>query len=300
MRRVVAIAVSADLVIILLVLHGDIKDFLWTHPWWHSFLVALPGLVAPIIALVDLRDSAKGNELRAEANVLQGKIADLTEELDTERNKHLQQIAQNIKQPLSQAEKNAAKLRKYLTKKTTISEGNGTWGAGGAEIVDVSEENIVTLFVPAGYSSSSAYAVYVRCDELEMIEAPVGGCDLQIRILKRYGDTRQMGQIANWDQREAAPTKPLPRGTNAYYADYVKDGSPTRRGIYIYAPTDGNPQYTLITLENGKETGVPLYDNNVEISKKFAVIQIGYRAEGFRHGGGGSGTSPDPLYICVH
>jgi hypothetical protein len=154
-----------------------------------------PSLIALYFSWRDGETAEEANHLRGEANGLREesktqvtRIANLTEELNTERNKHLQQIAQNIKQPLSQAEKNGVKLRKYLRKKTTVSEGNGTWGAGGAEIVEVSEDNILTLFSPAGYSSSAAFAVYVRCDELELIEAPLGGCDLQIRILKRYGD----------------------------------------------------------------------------------------------------------------
>jgi hypothetical protein len=300
MKRVFAIAVLADFSLVLLLLHSHIKDFLWTHPWWHSFIVAIPGIAAPILAFMDMRDSAKANQLRADANVLRRQNASLTEELDTERNRHLQQIAQNVKPQLTQAEKTATKLKKYLRKKAFVSEGKNNWGAGGAEIVDVSEDNILTLFVPAGYSSSSAYAVYVRCDELEMIEAAGGGCDLQIRVLKRYGDAREMGQISNWDQKEAPPTQPRPRGNNAYHADYTKDGSSERRGIYIYAPTNGNPMYTLVMMQNGREVGAPMYDNNVEVSKKFAVIQVQHRAEGFRYGGGGTGFSPDPLYIFVH
>lgn len=298
MKRVFAIAVVTDFCLAVLLLHAHIKDFLWTHPWWHSFLAALPGIAAPILAYMDVRHSVEANGLRTEANVLQRKIADLTKELDTERNKHLQQIAANIRQPQSLAERNAERLRKYLRKRTTVSEGNGSWGAGGAEIVEINQDNILTLFVPAGYASSSAYAVSVRCDELEVIEEPVGGCAVQLRILKRYGDTRQLGQIRNWDERGGAPPQPLPRGANAYRADYNKPGSPTRRGIYVFAPTDGNPQYTLVTLEDGRETGI-MYDNNVEISKKFAVIQVQYRAEGFSCAGSASGVSPDPLYICT-
>jgi len=133
-----------------------------------------------------------------------------------------------------------------------------------------------------------------------MTEAPVGGCHLQIRILKRYGDTRQLGQIPDWDLRDNRLTTPLPRGGNAFHADYTKGGSSERRGIFIYAPTDGNPMYTLVTKQNGEEVGSPMYDNNVEISKKFAVIHVGYRAEGFQYGGGGTGTSPQPLFISVH
>jgi hypothetical protein len=39
MKRVATIAVVADMPIALVVPNSDIKDFLWTHTWWHSFLV---------------------------------------------------------------------------------------------------------------------------------------------------------------------------------------------------------------------------------------------------------------------
>jgi hypothetical protein len=63
-----------------------------------QFLVALPGIAAPILAFFELRHSAEANKLRAEANNLRGKNNELTEQLDTERNDHLQQIAANTKQ----------------------------------------------------------------------------------------------------------------------------------------------------------------------------------------------------------
>ena len=37
MKRPFTIAVVADLLIAIVVLNSGIKDFLWTHPWWHSF-----------------------------------------------------------------------------------------------------------------------------------------------------------------------------------------------------------------------------------------------------------------------
>jgi hypothetical protein len=49
MRRIVAIAVMAEVCIVALLLYNDIRDFIWTHPWWHSFLVAIPGIAAPDI-----------------------------------------------------------------------------------------------------------------------------------------------------------------------------------------------------------------------------------------------------------
>jgi hypothetical protein len=203
----------------------------------------------------------------------------------------MEKIAENTKRPLNQAERNALKLRKYIRKTAHVSEGNGNWGGMGAEIVGVSEDNVLTLFVPAGYTSTAAFAVYVHCDELQIVEEPVGSCALQIKILKRYGNTLQLGEIRKWDDRGTPPTKPLPRGDTVFYANYIQVGSAKARRILVYAPTEGNPLYTLATVVDQKETGVALYGDNVEISKKFAIIQVEYRAEGYRYTGGTGGGS---------
>jgi len=34
---------------------------------------------------------------------------------------------------------------------------------------------------------------------LQIIEEPVGGCAIQIKILKRYGNVRELGQIRKWE-----------------------------------------------------------------------------------------------------
>jgi hypothetical protein len=54
------------------------------------------------------------------------------------------------------AERNAAILRKHLGSKVPVSEGQGSW-PGTVEIVDVNDANIVTLFTPSSFSSSSAW-----------------------------------------------------------------------------------------------------------------------------------------------
>jgi hypothetical protein len=41
MKRVFTITLVADLVIASVLLHSEIKGFLWTHPWWHSFRVRI-------------------------------------------------------------------------------------------------------------------------------------------------------------------------------------------------------------------------------------------------------------------
>lgn len=295
-----------------------IKDFLWTHPWWHATLVIVPPILvgiyfnwtSGITAEKANKLSVEANRLREESKTHIAEIADLQEKrnklqtelnaLQSERNSLLEKIAHSIKQPITEAEKNAVKLRKYLGKKAFVSEGGGNWGSGGAEIVEVNEDNILTLFTPAGYSSSTAWAVRVRCDELQIVEEPQDGCALQIRILKRYGDTQHLGNIKRWEDRASASDKARPRGRNVFSIDFNKQGSPNRRSILVFAPVDGNPQYTLVTVENGKETSV-IYDSNVEISKKCAIIQINYRADGFQYGGGSNSCgSTDSLFIYTH
>jgi len=97
MRRVLAIAAFSVLVLDLIVLRSAINDFLWTHPWWHSFLLAVPTIALPILAYFELRHlgevdglRAERNGLRAEAIALQRRIAGLTAERDAESGKHTQ------------------------------------------------------------------------------------------------------------------------------------------------------------------------------------------------------------------
>src|SRR5258708_11157404 len=106
MRRPLAVAAVLGTVFVLILLWSDIKDFLWTHPWWHSFLVAVPVICSTILACLELRHSGEANTLRAEANrlraeaiELQNQIGNLSAQLAAERNEHLQQIAENTKKP---------------------------------------------------------------------------------------------------------------------------------------------------------------------------------------------------------
>lgn len=92
MKRVFAMAAVTGWVFALVQLRSAFKDFLWTHPWWHSFLVALPTIAQPVLAYLELRHSAEANVLRADANrlravanALQDQIGTLNAELDAER-----------------------------------------------------------------------------------------------------------------------------------------------------------------------------------------------------------------------
>jgi hypothetical protein len=294
----------------------DIRLFLWTHPWWHAAVDLIPPvLLGAILSLRELHHSKEANSLRGEANRLReganrwseeaARLSEQANQFHDEANRLREQaknavvrIADNTTPAQTQAQRNAEKLRRYIGKTARVSEGAGGWGTP-PEIVEVSEDNIVKLFTPAGYSSTTAFAICVHCEHLQIVEEPAGSCSVQIRVLQRYGDTIQLGEIKRWQERGALSAKPLPRGGNAFHANFTVPGSSQRRGIYIYAPTDGNPQYTLVSLVDGQETGV-LHGSNVEISKKFAVLQIEWRAEGCQYSGGGTGASSEPLFMFVH
>jgi hypothetical protein len=170
-----------------------LKLFLWTHPWWHATLVfLLPLVLTAVIGWRELHHSREANRLRAKANDLRNELNDATRriavvqeernKIEVEKNQAIAQIAVNVRPPVTQAERNAAKLRQYLRKLAQVSEPHGNWGAA-AEIVDVSDDNILTLFTPAGYSSSAAWYQCVHCDKVQIVEAPVGGSVLQLKIL---------------------------------------------------------------------------------------------------------------------
>jgi hypothetical protein len=299
MKRVFAIAAVTAWVFVLVLLRSAIKDFLWTHPWWHSFVVGLPTIALPILAYLELRHSAKANALRAEANglraeanALQDQIGTLRAELDAERNMHLQQIADNTKKPVTQAEGNAATLRKHLRASVTVSEERGGWGTP-PEIVEVSDDNIVTLFTPRGHSSSAAWCVKVYCGDLEITDIPQGSCPLRLKVLKRYGADVQLGEITKWEDRfQPAASPTFAKGGMAYHATYGKPGSSERRTLYAYAAKDGSNSFLLEA-----STGERVMGNNEEISKRFSVLQIEYEAAGFERSASGTGGSLHRLFI---
>src|SRR2546421_4817886 len=84
-------------------LFSDIVKVLAARPWWEDLIVAVATAAVPILAFLELRHSDKANRLRDEANEerrranrLTKQNAQLSAELDAERNKHLAQIASGI------------------------------------------------------------------------------------------------------------------------------------------------------------------------------------------------------------
>lgn len=106
MRRTVAIAAVIGWMFAFFLLLPDIKNFFLTHPLWYSLLAAVPGVAVLVLAWFELRGSAEANTLRAdrnrlrsEQNALENQLAELTAELAAERNKHLQEVAENPHEP---------------------------------------------------------------------------------------------------------------------------------------------------------------------------------------------------------
>lgn len=300
MRRVFAIAAVVESLLVAAVFHSDIKDFLWTHPWWLDILAALPGIAVPVLAWFELGHSAEANTLRAdanglrsEANHLQERIAEITAERDAERNKHLGQIADNTKKPVTQAEKNADILSKHLRATVAVSEGQGDWGANRPEIVEVGDDNIATLFVPRGHTSSTSWCVRVHCGDLEITDIPIGSCPLQLKVLKRYGPDIRLGEITRWEDRlQPAATPAFAKGDSAYNATFVKPGSSERRSLSIFTSKDGANSFLLEA-----STGETAIGDNVEISKRFMMMYVEFLAVGFTRNSAGTGRTAYPLFI---
>ena len=288
-RRALAIFSFIFLAVAVFAVWPEIKHFLWAHPWWQSTIAALPAIALATLAYLELRHSGEANRLRADANELQKRIG----ELEAERNMHLQQIAENTKKPITQAERNAETLRKHLRANVAVvNQDGGTWPSS-PEIAEVSEDNIVTLFTPRGHTSSSAWCVYVHCDDLEITNIPQGSCPLRIKVLKRYGTDVQLGEITKWEDRlqpTAAPT--FAKGGVPRYATYNKPGSPGTRSIHVYASEDGANSFLLEA-----STGEKIIGNNEEISKWFMILQVGYEAAGFRCNSSATSGSVYPLFI---
>lgn len=308
-RRLVAICSLVALALAALLFHSDIKDFLLSHSWRESVLAGLPELALVVLAYFELRHSGDANELRRERNRLlaeevrlQDMIGELEVEktghlkriaqLEQERNEHLKQIAVNTQRPVSQAERRAAILRQHLRTTVAVSESRGIGAWALPEIVEVRDDNVVALFSPHSSLSGAARCVYVHCDDLEIVELPSGS--LQLKVLKRYGEAVNLGEITKWEDRFQQAANPIfAKGGYVCHAEFIKPGSPEKRSLYVYSSRDGTNAFLLEA-----STGEKIIADNVEISKRFAVLEIDYGAAGFTHGGSGkSGGSPFPIFI---
>jgi hypothetical protein len=299
-RQLFATCFLVAFAFVVTLFYSDIKEFFSSHHWWEDTLVVLAGIAVPILAYFELRHSGEANDLRREANRLraeevrlQDMIGELTAEntvhlahiaeLERERNEHLAHIVTNTQRPVTQADRNAQILRKHLRANVSVSEGKGVWG-NSPEIVEVNN-HIVTLFCARTPSSSVAWCTQVHCDDLEITEIPQDSCPLRVKINKRYGPDVQLGEITKWEDRlQAAAVPAFDKGGTVYHATFSKPGYSETRSLYVFASKDGRNSFLL---ETG--AGEKVIADNVEISKRFAIFEVDYRAEGFnrksvRHG----------------
>jgi hypothetical protein len=291
MKRACAVGAVVVLILVAYLLHSPIKDFLWAHPWWHSFLVAVPAF---ILGYLEWRGSNEANTLRSQANDLQRDANRLQSELDAERNNTLLLIAKHTQRPVTVAEKNAAKLRDHLRRSVPVREKDNQ--CGFLEIVEVNEDNMLTLFKPRDYSSSSAYYIQINCGDLEIVGLPPGRpSPLSLTILKRHGVAVDLGDITKWEDRsQVGSNPPFPKGGPAFYATYTKPGSAETRTMHVYTHKGGENSFLLES-----STGAPFRGNNEEVSKQFLVRQVEYQVAGFRRTNSGNpGGGKYPLFIC--
>lgn len=237
------------------------------------------------------RDEA--NEQRREANKFRDEANEQRREANVQReraNQALSQIADHTKKAPTKAERNAERMEQYLRTKVQVVNANDSQWPGAAEIVEIKNE-VVTLFTPAGLSSSSASAIHVQCEDLEIIDAPAGSPTL--KVLKRYGTALNLGQIKEWEERLQPSTAPLfSKGPNVFNVEYTKPGSSERRRLDVFESADGQNSYMLVP-----SAGEVLYGDNVAISRQFMLVQLELEIQGFRQSGSGSGGGKHPLYI---
>jgi hypothetical protein len=287
-RRVFAISSVISLVVVVLLFYSDIADFLSAHPLWQDFLVALPAIALPILAWFQLGHFAEANRLRTVADDLRREENRLQEQIGQLMARLLEQAASNTQTP--QAGKNAEILRKYIGACVSVLEGRGSW-PGTPLIVEVSDANIVTLFTPSAGSSLPAWCVKVHCGDLEIAEIPYGSCPLKLKVLKRFGPDVHLGEITKWEDRmhPTAAATIFNKGGYVYHATFSKQGSAETRRLYVYASADDTNSFLLEA-----STGERVVADNVEVSKRFMLLDVDYESTGFTRSG--SGTSGDSRY----
>ena len=283
-------------------LYSDIVKVLAARPWWEDLIVAVAAVAVPILAFLELRHSAEANRLRVEANGERRRANDLRAdrlrlqetigELEAEKAGHLAQIAANTQRPVAQAQRNADILRRHIGACVSVTEGNGGWPSTPL-IVEVSDANIAMLFTPSAGSNPVAWCVQVDCGELEISEIPRGSCPLQVHVRRRYGPNVQLGEITKWEDRNLPAAAPVfHKGGNVYHATFSKPGSAETRSLHVYASADGANSFLLET-----SVGERVVADNDEISRRFMLYEVGYRAAGFNRSGSGTGGSPHQLFI---
>jgi hypothetical protein len=305
-RKAILISMVVAWLVAVVLLFSDVVKILESRPWWVEFLVALATIAVPIVAVLELRHSAEANRLRGEANDERRKANDLRADalrlqetigkLEAEKAGHLAQIAANTQRPVTQAQRNADVLRRHIGACVSVTEDygsrQGSWPSTPL-IAEVSEANIVMLFTPSAGSNPQATGIPVDCGDLDVVDIPQGSCPLRLHVRRRYGSSINFGEIRRWEDRNLPVASPVfTRGGTPYHATFSKQGSPETRTLYVYASHDGANSFQLEV-----STGERVVADNVEISRRFMLFEVGFRADGFTRSGSGTGGSPHPLFI---
>jgi hypothetical protein len=285
------------------------KDYFRAHSWWQSLIESLPALALPIIAFFELRHSAEAdvlrseanrnrdeaNEQRAEANRFRDEANEQRAEANRERARAsdaLNRIADQSQRARTKAERNAERLRPFMRKSVQVINNDDSRWVNAAEIVEIKDE-VVTLFTPCSSTSTTAFAVHVHCDQLEIVEGSAGPLQLTLKILRRYGVDQNLGEIKTWENRGGKSAVPqFSKGPNVSSAQYTKSGSPERRRLDVFESASGENEYMLVNSQ-----GETMFGDNKEVSRKFLLMQLEYESQGFRYDGGSSGGSKHELYI---
>lgn len=310
------------------------KDWLCANPWLKSALVDGPGFLAMIIAWFELRHSGEANELQKIANAyrnerntlqvelnavqmghntlqaernallvdrndLQERANQLQEELGKKQVEHLGIMAERMKREPTKAEKNADLLRnKYFRQMTSVTqEGQPNNSPVPYEIVEVNEDNIVTLFYRTGQpGATGAYYNRADCNELTIDPRPHGSCTSRIHVQRFLGQAVNLGSIMRWEDHNKASAVPvIEKGQIAWYGRYGKGGTGEIRQIHIYQGKDGSNEFILEA-----NPGDPFVGNNEAVSRRCMNLHVDFLMAGFtrQHGGDGEIKGGHKLFIC--
>lgn len=120
---------------------------------------------------------------------------------------------------------------------------------------------------------------------------------MQISILERYGTPTPYGEARSWEERNVQPAHAgMKRGANAFHAQYRKPGVAEMRNIYIYASTDGSPNYTMVTAEGQQETS-SWNGGKAGLERKFAIVQLEWIDQGYHWVSGSNNDGSLNLFV---
>jgi hypothetical protein len=297
-----------------LAFHTALKGWLCEYAWFHSALIDGPAVALAIIAWRELdhshdanverrrlnekiseltEEASRANEFRSQRNELEEQNVTLRAQLATST----QQIAENLKRVPTKAERNAEVLRKYKRKMASVSQEGERSAPMALEIVEVDQDNIVTLFSAAGQQGTRAFYNKVDCGDLTVDEMPLGGCSVRVNVVRYQSQPVDLVQAQKWEDRHGAATADpsIDKGGMAWSSSYSKSGSAERRTLNVFQSKDGSNRFQLES-----DMGWAMVGDNVEVSKHYMAAHIDFLAENFIRSTAGTGAiqGGHKLYIC--